>query len=247
MGMASDSPRETIRYSFFPRGVTAFTTTRGTGRDYGRIAFLAGVERENVIAPHQTHTDRILRVGSGFPGLPEEKRKEKLEGTDALFTDLRGVLIGVSTADCVPVLLYDGGRKAVAAVHAGWRGTLLRIAEKTVREMGAELGTNPEDIMAVIGPAISLRRFEVGDEVYEAFVSAGFDTNLLAVKKEKWHIDLQEANRLELVSAGVPPENIHTERICTYERGDILFSARREQRGTEKCGRNFNAIMLDKN
>ncbi len=93
----------------------------------------------------------------------------ELEGVDALVTDIPGYCLCVSTADCVPVLLYDTRKKVVAAIHAGWRGTVARIVEKTVSVMDNQYGSQGKDLIACIGPSISLEAFEVGDEVYDAF------------------------------------------------------------------------------
>ncbi len=224
--------------------VVAFTTKRTLGRDRQRLCRMLCIADDRLIIPHQTHTDRVLRIDNGFLQLPAIEKAERLEGIDAVFTDVRGICIGVSTADCIPVLLYDAERKAVASIHAGWRGTVKGIVGKTVKSMTEALGTNPRNLKAVIGPGISCERFEVGDEVYEEFRSAGFDMSGVAVKYDKWHLDLRGCNRMQLLDYGLGAENIHVERICTFDNTGILFSARVEQKGAEKCGRNFNAIML---
>ncbi len=205
---------------------------------------MLSIDDARLIIPHQTHTDRILRVDNRFLQLSSTEKAEQLEGIDAVITDVPGICIGVSTADCIPVLLYDTDRKAVASIHAGWRGTVKRIVSKTITAMSEAFATNPQHLKAVIGPGISCERFEVGDEVYNEFLSAGFDMNRIARQQEKWHLDLWECNRMQLLECGLSAENIHVERICTFCNTDILFSARVEQRGGEKCGRNFNAIML---
>jgi YfiH family protein len=165
----------------------------------------------------------------------------ELQDVDAVVTDLKGYCLCVSTADCVPVLLYDKEKKVIAAVHAGWRGTVGRIVEKTLELMKAEYGTKGEDIVACIGPSISLEAFEVGDEVYAAFVEAGFDMSRIARRYEKWHLDLWEANRLQLLSQDVKEENIEVAGICTYNHCDDFFSARRLG---IKSGRILSGIIL---
>ena len=162
-----------------------------------------------------------------------------------MITDIPGILIGVSTADCIPVLLYDEAHKAVAAIHAGWRGTVARIVQKTLRLMSDTYSTVPSNVKAVIGPGISLKNFEVGDEVYTTFAEEGFPMERISRLYKKWHIDLPLCNKLLLVEAGIKPENVHIEQICTYDNNDQFFSARMEQKGKEKCGRNFNAIMIN--
>jgi hypothetical protein len=158
--------------------------------------------------------------------------------------------VGVSTADCIPVLLFDRTHHAVCAIHAGWRGTVARIVEKAVKTMTATYGTNPIDIVAQIGPGISLDSFEVGDEVYDAFAQAGFDMSAISQKfftfhsslfTSKWHIDLPACNQQQLMAMGVKPEHVSVSDTCTYKAYDTFFSARRLGINS---GRIFTAIMM---
>lgn len=234
-----------IDYTFPGREVVAFTTLRTLGRDRERLCRMLGIDDRHLIIPHQVHSDKVLCIDNGVLSMPDAQRKEVLEGVDAVVTQMRGVCIGVSTADCIPVLLYDPATATVAAIHAGWRGTVAEIAAKTISVMIGKYGVSPSELRAVIGPGISLRNFEVGDEVYDRFAEAGFDMASVSRKYAKWHIDLWECNRQTLLGCGVKAENIHTECVCTYDNTDRLFSARVEQKGAEKCGRNFNAIMIN--
>lgn len=234
----------TIEYSFFGAEAVAFTTRRTLGRDRKRLCQMLNIDDAHLIMPHQTHSDKVFCVDESIISMSAEQRKAALEGVDAVITSLRGVCIGVSTADCIPVLLYDAATHSVAAIHAGWRGTVRRISANAIEMMRQEYGSKASDMKAVIGPGISLKNFEVGDEVYEQFVSAGFDMPAIAEKYDKWHLDLWECNRQILLNCGLKEENIHVERVCTYDNTDSFFSARVEQKGTEKCGRNFNAIMI---
>lgn len=208
---------------------------------------LSGNEVELVI-PHQTHSDHVRVVenpklrNASTVGAECFRPDAQLEGVDALVTDIPGYCLCISTADCVPVLLYDSQNKAVAAIHAGWRGTVARIVEKTVSVMNKRYGSQGKDIVACIGPSISLEAFEVGDEVYQAFYEAGFDMNLIACKEAKWHIDLWEANRRQLLSLGVKPENIEVAGICTYYNNEHFFSARRQG---IRSGRILSGILLN--
>ena len=132
------------------------------------------LDENRLVLPHQTHGTTIRQIGEEFFSLSPSVRQMVLDGVDALITDLPEVCIGVSTADCIPILLYDSIHRSMAAVHAGWRGTAKRILQKTVEEMGRAYQTRPETLRAVIGPGISLTHFEVGNEVYQAFAQAGF-------------------------------------------------------------------------
>jgi hypothetical protein len=205
------------------------------------LCSLLGISDDRLLMPHQVHQTRTVRVDEALLSLTEEKRREALEGYDALMTDMRGVCIGVSTADCIPILLYDEAHHAICAIHAGWRGTVARIAEKAIAEMNAAYDTRPEHIKAQIGPGIHLDSFEVGDEVYKAFAQAGFDMTPISVKKEKWHIDLPECNRQQLIVAGLEPHNIRVSPICTFQQSADYFSARRLGINS---GRIFTGIIL---
>ena len=178
-------------------------------------------ERPRVIViPRQTHTTNV-QVIKDVP-TPEE-----LQDVDAVVTQLKDFCLCVSTADCVPVLLYDKEKEVIAAVHAGWRGTVGGIVEKTIEVMKSHYGSEGKDLVACIGPSISLESFEVGDEVYAAFEEAGFDMSRIARRYEKWHLDLWEANRMQLLAHGVLPEHIEVAGICTFQHHEDFFSARR--------------------
>lgn len=174
-----------------------------------------------------------------------------LEGVDAVMTDVPQVCVSVSTADCIPILIYDRVHHAVAAVHAGWRSTVLRISEAVLQAMADAYGTRPQDVEAAIGPGISLEAFEVGDEVYEAFRTAGFPMEEMARRypatgdgsgrMEKWHLDLWQANRGLLEGCGVPSARIHLAGVCTYLHSERFFSARRLG---IRSGRILNGIFL---
>lgn len=211
-----------------------------------------------LITLRQIHSDLIHVVRSRKP--------EKLAG-DGLVTDLRGVALGILTADCFPVLLVDTKKKAVGAFHAGWRGTVKRIVEKGVGIMRLEFGSRPEDIHAAIGPGIQNCSFEVGEEVEEQFHSQFEYAAALfhrvqesdAVRERypmlfmnqrapghgdpciKLHLDLREANRRQLLAAGVPQANITALKDCTYCQTRKFFSHRAE-RG--KTGRQLALIGI---
>lgn len=212
-------------------GAEAFSTQRDAALPYP------------VIQGHQVHWSRIAMIDR--PGMT----REELEGYDAFMTNLPGVAIGVRTADCIPVLLYDPVRRAVAAVHAGWKGTVLHISQLTITAMRQEYGCNPADMRAVLGPGIGPDSFQVGEDVATRFKEAGFPMD------EVWsfrgagdgspmsgghHIDLFKANRWLLEEAGIPAGNIQVSGIDTFT-DEAFFSARREG---YQCGRIINAIKL---
>lgn len=198
-----------------------------------------------LVIPWQTHHTRCLLVGDSYLSASLRERENMLQGVDALITRQPGYCLCISTADCVPVLVYDRKQGAVAAIHAGWRGTVNYIVRDTLARMQQEFGTQGRDVIACIGPSISLDSFEVGEEVYEAFRNNGFDMSRISIRKEKTgkhHIDLWEANRLQLLSWGVPPAQIELAGICTYIRHEDFFSARRLG---IKSGRILSGIMIN--
>lgn len=220
--------QELLRYSL-GKGAEAFTARRDSALPYP------------VIQGHQVHGDRIAVIDK--PGLT----RADLEGYDSFICKLPGVAIGVRTADCVPILLYDPVQRVVAAVHSGWKGTVLKISLKTIRLMERDFGCRPADLRAVIGPAIGPNSFQVGPEVVDKFRNTGFPmTQIWSFRGESdgspmsggHHIDLYTANRWILEESGV--RDIQVFDIDTFT-DTSFFSARRE--GTA-CGRNINAIRL---
>lgn len=246
--------------------VRAVTTTRGavvvgdsysqwnlcdyTGDDPQRVlearkrfCQLMGIDLDRLVMPRQRHTTRVAVIDSDFINASAEVKCQRLDGIDALVTTLPGVCIGVNTADCVPIVLADPTAGVVGVAHAGWRGTVGRIAQATVRTMAA-LGARPDRISAAMGASICADCFEVGNEVPQAFADAGFDLSLIMRRHPttgKAHINLQEANRLTLVNAGLDPANITLPTACSRCLPNRYFSARRL--GIDS-GRTFTAIML---
>jgi hypothetical protein len=150
------------------------------------------------------------------------------------------VLVGVKTADCVPILIGDPRTGACAAVHAGWRGTSESIVARAVERLGGEYGARAEDLIAAVGPAALGCCYEVGPEVVETF-RAGFplyaDALLAPTREEHALIDLHEANRRQLLDAGLRAENVHAAPLCTMCRTDLFFSYRREKQKHGRTGR----------
>ena len=210
------------------------------------------IDVNKLIVPHQIHSDSSRIIANEYFKLPANIREQIIEGVDAVMTNELNVCIGVSTADCIPILLYDTKHQAAAAIHAGWRGTVKHIVQKIIKEMGIVYQTKPQELQAVIGPGISLQNFEVGDEVYEQFANACFDMERIAIRfrvmqpKEgelplKWHLDLKLSNRIDMETMGVLPQNIIDEEICTYDNTNDYFSARKL--GVDS-GRIYNGIIL---
>ena len=167
------------------------------------------------------------------------------ERADAIISNLPGVLAGVKTADCVPVLIGDPASNAFAAVHAGWRGTVSSIAAKAVAQIAETFGSDPADLICAIGPAATGRNYEVGQDVIEAFrENFGDASGQYFAPTRDGHalVDLHRANRDQLIAAGVAADNIHIAPFCTMERPDLFFSYRLEKRKFGKTGRLLSVI-----
>ena len=199
-----------------------------------------GINPGTIVFPKQTHTATIKMITSCFNELDERAQKQFLNETDAVVTDLKGVCVAIKTADCVPILLFDSKQKVVAAVHAGWRGTVQNIVKETIQLMAEKYGSSPSDLWAGIGPSISPEIYEVGEEVWSQFASEFYQATYPS-KADKRLLDLWSANYHQLVNAGVPSEQIEAARICTYSNPDQFFSARRDGL---KTGRMATGIML---
>lgn len=233
-------------------GVEAFSTMRGevdkrnayssvnlcdyVGDDALRVldarltlAMQLGVDLDDLIMPRQTHSCNVVVINECFRSLDIDKQEEALEGIDSLVTSLQGVVIGVNTADCVPIVLVDEVAGVIAVAHAGWRGTVGRIAKAAVEEMCRQ-GAVASRIQAAMGPSICQECFEVGDEVVEAFKKAKFDLDAIVKRNSttgKAHIDLRAANSDVLVDAGLSAGNIMISQHCSRCEHDRFFSARR--------------------
>ncbi len=183
--------------------------------------------RRPLVTLHQVHSPTIYRVGR------EQASEEALLRGDGLMTDEAGLALGIQTADCVPVLVADRRTGAVAGFHAGWRGTLARIVEGGIERMRAEFGSNPEDMVAAIGPAIGPCCYAVGGEVEAQFEAEfAYAPLLFFGKSPQRRLDLAEANRQQLVAAGVRVEAVESLAVCTSCNLETFFSYRAEQGST---------------
>ncbi len=201
-----------------------------------------GVNSEKLVLSDQVHDTRIQRV-AGEDGCGEEIRK-RLLGIDGLCTDVPGMCLATSYADCVPLLFVDGEHRAIASSHAGWRGTAAKMGARTVEEMGACFGSRPEALVAVIGPSICRDCYEVDGEVVSAFEKSYGREEMAEIvypgrRPGKYQLDLWAANFLALKEAGIPPERIHVSGICTCCH-PMLFYSHRASRGNRG---NLNAFL----
>ncbi len=223
-------------------GFTDWDTRENVQENRRRFQTAAGASDLPLIALKQIHSD-VIHLFEGSPNDP-------CSG-DASITNRPGLLLAIQTADCVPILLVDPQKRAIAAIHAGWRGTLARIAAKTIGKMQMHFATNPRDLLAAIGPSIGPCCYEVGTEVATQFLSQFPDApdyfhefrtgdepnpiqwlNMMPPGHQPPPkgvlLDLRKANRSQLLIAGLRPQNIHTIDLCTACRPDLLFSYRKQ-------------------
>lgn len=206
-----------------------------------RQAFLAELQLQsaNLTVARQTHGNRVAVASAADRGRGQPPQFDGFPETDAIVTNTLGIALGVTVADCVPLLLYDPVKHAVGVVHAGWRGTVAGIAARTVEALACEFGSWPADLLAGIGPSIGPCCYEVGGEVIAAWVAAGVDGAHRAVGPghgSRLHFDLWAANTMQLESAGLQAGNIALAGRCVKCEAERFFSYRAAQAGDARRG-----------
>ena len=191
---------------------------------------------EDFVLTQQTHSVNVRHVGREDRGKGIFRERDYTD-VDALMTDEEGVILSAFSADCVPILFYDKGHRAIASWHSGWRGTHGRIVARVIEAMQREFSSKPEEIYIAIGPSICKNCYEVSEDVGEAFLDAfpalreetKNASPIERVSEEKFHIDLWELNRWIALENSIPAENISVSGYCTMERPDLFFSHRYSQ------------------
>ena len=232
LGGVSDFPKNSLNLAGYDEDLAA-------NIEENRLRFLKLFAGNYTLSTvWQIHSDLIKTVGN------LDEAGETDEKFDALVSNLDEVLIGVKTADCVPVLLGDPKTGAFASIHAGWRGTVESIVPKAIEKMRVNYGTNPENLIAAIGAAATCKNYEIGQDVIDAFTKNFADAEKLFAPTRPGHalIDLHLANKNQLLNIGVLPENIYVAPLCTIERTDLFFSYRVEKKQFGKTGRLLSVI-----
>ena len=215
-------------------GYTVNDNPRNVSSNLNHLANTFGFEKTQLVSPKQTHSVNIGIV---------KTQNDIFQDTDALITNSPGICIFIRTADCVPILLYDPIQYAAAAIHSGWKSTIQEISKYTVELMQKEFGTNPNDIIAGIGPSIGPKVYEVGPEVMNQF-DKSFGSNFCSapiINSEKGFLNLWKANKQILLDSGIPGNQIEIVEICTYSNPELFYSARRDG---IKTGRLASGIIL---
>jgi len=191
-----------------------------------------GVPAGRLVTVSQVHGKEILAIEGPLPEKPVE--------ADAIVTNETGVAIGMLTADCQPILLFDPVNRAIGAVHAGWKGTALGIVVETGELMWKKYGTNPEDLIVSLGPCIGPCCYKVGWNVLEEYMSRHREADCFS-EKDGLRMDINNANSIQLALIGVKRENISDDASCTSCNSDLFFSYRKDGGRT---GRQLSFIML---
>jgi polyphenol oxidase len=203
---------------------------------------ILGIPLEWFVFMRQTHGANIEIINKTQRGFGAYSRDNAIVNTDAMITSEKNICLAVQVADCVPILLLDSINSVVAAVHAGWRSTLQEIARLTVEKMISVFNTNPDDIIAGIGPSIGPCCYEIGDEIRQQFLRKnGMFSEVFFNKNDKLILDLWKANKMQLMKTGVKEENIELSNLCTNCNHDNFFSSRFDKGNT---GRFIAGIML---
>ena len=193
------------------------------------------------VFPRQTHSDNIAIVDKSMVGKGAFSREDALTDTDALICNIPHIFIVTQVADCVPILLLDPVKGAIAAIHAGWRGTVRKIVSKTIEAMSKNFGTEAKDLIAGIGPSIGSCCYNVGTELKDQFSHISNSQMFFQNKDNQLFLDLWQANKNQLIEAGVFDENIEIAGICTKCNHETFFSSRH---GNGDTGRLVAGIML---
>lgn len=199
-------------------------------RNLNIICSAIGIDYNRLVLTDQTHEDTIrvvteADIGKGIT-VPSD-----ITNTDGLMTNVSGIPLITFYADCVPLFFLDKRNRAIAVTHSGWKGTVLKIGAKTIKQMAAVYGTKPEDCLVGIGPSIEMKCFEVGQEVAEQF-SESFKNCPQIIEplgKGKYVVDLWEANKFMLMELGIPENNITVSGFCTKCNEELFFSYRRDK------------------
>ena len=197
------------------------------------------INQDALVTVRQAHGSDILVINE-----PNEDYSHFLSlESDAIITNQPGVMIGICVADCAPILLMDPEKRVIAAVHAGWQGTVAKLVSTTVDGMKTIFGCAPETIQAAIGPCIGKCCYEVDTPVKQAFAQSGIEWDSFSeqTNEGKWRFDLATANRELLISSGVPASAIQVSNMCVCCHRELFFSYRRDDGET---GRQMGFIML---
>lgn len=217
-------------YSSLNLGINTADRKENVTENFRMFSEAIGIRCENTVLSNQVHGDKIRIVTRADCGKGVLKESD-IKGIDALVTAEPGVALATFYADCTPILILDYKKRVIASVHSGWRGTLLKIAQKTISLMNEKYKCNPHNTLCVIGPSIKQCHFEVGEEVYDEFVhvfkNLAKDNTLQ--KNNKLYINTDALNVASLIECGIPRDNISVCPLCTFCLNDVFYSHRADK------------------
>ncbi|HIE12493.1 MAG TPA: peptidoglycan editing factor PgeF [Desulfotomaculum sp.] len=234
LGGVSEGP-----FSSLNLGYTVGDLPERVAANRKRLADALGYDLKRTVSGQQVHGTNVAVVSLRDAGAGALKPESSIPAADGLITSAPRLPLTAFFADCVPVYLVDTAKRAVAIVHAGWRGTVRRVASRTVARMSAAFGTRPADCIAVIGPAVGPCCYTVDAPVAREF--QGWGREVSWQDGNRWRVDLREANRRDLLAAGVFPEKITVVDFCTACHPELMFSYRRDG---SKTGRMAAVVMI---
>ena len=228
----STGAAESLNMGFIPQD-----DPKNTIRNRMKLMDQTNMPFENLTTVNQVHGSKVVTITAQLIGAGRDKKPSAAGDADAMITNLPQVPLMVLTADCVPILLFDPQKKVVAAIHAGWRGTVAKIVGNTIEAMNKQYNCQPSDILAAIGPSIGACCYEVGEEVVKAAeASIPKTTSCFININNRHHFDLWEANRQQLTVNGVAENNIDTLALCTQCHHQHFFSSRADHGITGRLG-----------
>ena len=194
---------------------------------------------ENFVMQNQIHGDTITIIDDTHKGKGVLSHQTAIQNSDAMITDKKNICLFLFAADCMPILFYDTKKHIIGVAHSGWKGTVSKIAQKTVVKMTEVFNSDYKDIIVGIGPSISVKNYEIGENVVKAVEKAfGTKDNYLQFNKytKKYHFDLWFTVKQQLLEIGIPKNNIEFSGFCTFENNDLFFSARQKNTGRFGAG-----------
>ena len=234
IGGLSSPPYESLNLGFHV-GDTPETVLKNRER----LAANIGIPLSDFTIAKQVHSGTVTIATDEMRGYGAADLDKAVEATDAMITDVPRLCLAVLAADCVLVLFFDPQKKVIAAVHAGWRGTVKLAAQKTAETLKQEFNCKPTELLVGIGPSIGPCHYEVGPEVI-AQVEDTFGSTDGYINDEtpdgKGYFNLWEANKRQIIEAGIPAQNIEVAQICTYCNAHLFFSERHQEGRTGRFG-----------
>lgn len=204
--------------------------------NYKDLCNAISTNSNNLVKANQEHTDRVKIVEEKINKNSPDFNLEKYNQTDGLITNKNNIILSTTNADCILLLFYDPKTKTISNIHSGWKGTIKRIAEKTVEKMNQEFNSNPKDMICCICPSIRKCHFEVERDVMEKFKKEFYEfesTEFIEEKipNKKWNIDTVYINKKMLEKEGLKPENIIDSKLCSMCNSNLIHSYRTEKEG----------------